>query len=456
LPEGAIDPEPGLSLVTSREGIRALVLESHGWALLKNPISSAARLTDLGLETLARLPRLPLPRGTPPPVKPAPGMDLQSWERWLDEYTGTRLEQGQLGLLVNGEQFYPRLEKAIETATNRISFESFIFDRDDVATDVGDLLKARSSQVQTKVLMDRMGSLAAGFSPPSTPMPDEFVPPPSITEYLREGSDVRVRHFLNPWLSTDHSKVYLVDDAAWLGGMNIGREYRVEWHDLMVEVTGPIVSSFDAGFVRHWAHEGPWGDAGYLAEWLMQARTIRTTNRLAGGPWIPIRRLPTRTLWKPFSAAVLKSIHNARNYIYVENSYLFDRRVIRALVRARFRGVDVRVIMPRVNDFKAGLRSNLVTANFLLKNRVRVFFYPGMTHVKALMVDDWSCVGSGNLNHLSLRLSQEENVATSDQDFAARLKRQLFDPDFAHSYELTEPIPVDWLDILADLAAENL
>ena len=27
--------------------------------------------------------------------------------------------------------------------------------------------------------------------------------------------------------------------VAFLGGMNIGREYRYDWHDLMVEVKGP-------------------------------------------------------------------------------------------------------------------------------------------------------------------------------------------------------------------------
>ena len=65
----------------------------------------------------------------------------------------------------------------------------------------------------------------------------------------------------------------------------------------------------------------------------------------------------------------------------------------------------------------------------------KVYFYPGMTHVKALMVDDWACLGSANLNHLSLRVCQEQNVATSDPAFAARLKRELFEEDFARSYE---------------------
>jgi len=72
-----------------------------------------------------------------------------------------------------------------------------------------------------------------------------------------------------------------------------------------------------------------------------------------------------------------------------------------------------------------------------------------------LLVDDWACVGSGNLNHLSLRLCQEENVATSDPQFTGRLKDELFERDFNRSYELTEPLTVNWLDFLADMVAEN-
>jgi cardiolipin synthase A/B len=124
-------------------------------------------------------------------------------------------------------------------------------------------------------------------------------------------------------------------------------------------------------------------------------------------------------------------------------------------VEARSRGVDVRVVMPCVNDFKAGGRANLVVANYLIENGVRVYFYPAMTHVKAFLADDWALVGSGNLNHLSLRVNQEENVATSDPDFAMRLKKDLFEEDFARSYELDQPISVDWIDLLVDLVLEG-
>jgi phosphatidylserine/phosphatidylglycerophosphate/cardiolipin synthase-like enzyme len=72
-----------------------------------------------------------------------------------------------------------------------------------------------------------------------------------------------------------------------------------------------------------------------------------------------------------------------------------------------------------------------------------------------MLVDDWACLGSGNLSHFSLRLSQEQNIATSDPVFTAKLKRELFDEDFARSYELQRPISVDWVDFLADLILEG-
>jgi phosphatidylserine/phosphatidylglycerophosphate/cardiolipin synthase-like enzyme len=488
--------ERGLGLTATAQSAEALFLEAHGLALLKNPISSAARLADLAVVTVVRFLRLPLPRGhtpppplgepTPPPQagrlwptnrtletislsgsgglgregdgvlsnSPPQGMDLTRWENWLDKYTGTRRELGSLSLLLNGEQFFPRLKQAIAEATNHISLNVYIFDRDDVGVEVADQLKHRATEVPVKVIFDRMGSIAAGLSPPATPLPEDFVPPSSISSYLRNDSRVHVRPFLNPWFSADHSKVILVDGTqAWLGGMNLGREYRYEWHDLMVELHGPVVTSLEDGFRRDWAHAGLLGDLAYFSALLTPPH--HPPAEASSNNWTQVRLLPTKTAWKPFANAVFGALHQARSYIYVENPYLFDKKVVRALVLARARGVDVRVIMPRVNDLKAGGRSNLVTANYLLQKGVRVYFYPGMTHIKAVLADGWSCLGSANLNHLSLRLCQEQNVATSDPAFAAHVKHELFEEDFSHSYELTEPVSVDWLDVLADLVLES-
>jgi phosphatidylserine/phosphatidylglycerophosphate/cardiolipin synthase-like enzyme len=449
--------ERGLSFATTAQGFSALLLESHGLALLKNPVSSLARLGDLGVETVVRFVRLPFPKPSYhyPPLTEGPGMDLGEWEAWLERYTGTRQEEGSLDLLINGERFFPRLKQAIAGATNHIWFNIYIFDKDDVGVCVADQLKERSREIEVKVIFDRLGTISGGAVPPGTPLPEGFTPPTSMYSYLRQDSRVKVRPFLNPWFSSDHEKVLLVDGThAWVGGMNLGREYRYEWHDLMVELQGPVVGFLESRFKRVWAHEGMLGDLAYLAEVLRSPRQAPASPPEGG--WIKVRLLPTKTAWKPFSTAVQHGIAKSRSYIYVENPYLFDKRVIVALARARNRGVDVRVVLPRVNDLKAGGRSNLVVANYLLEHGVRVYFYPGMTHVKALLVDGWACVGSANLNHLSLRVCQEQNVATSDPAFAARLKRELFEEDFARSYELTEPVSTEWVDFLADLLLEGV
>ena len=449
--------ERGFGFANSVRGVGAFVFESHGLALIKNPVSSVARLADLGVATAVQLTRLPLPKPATevPPLAQTNGMDLGEWEKWLNRYTGTRLEDGSLRLLIDGDRFYSSLRQAIAEATNHISMNIYIFDRDDVAVAMADELKQRSSKVRVRVILDQMGTLAAGLLPPATPMPENFVMPSSIVSHLRSDSRVRVRPFLNPWFSTDHQKVYLVDGThAWVGGMNLGREYRYEWHDLMIELGGPVVASLEREFRRDWAHEGLLGDFGYTAALLAPPK--KPAAAAAPDHWMRVRRLPTRTGWKPFSNAVQSALRRAQSYVYIENPYLFDKGVIAELVEARARGVDVRVVMPRVNDFKTGGRSNLIVANYLRQHGVRVYFYPGMTHVKALLVDGWACLGSGNMTHLSLDWSQEQNIATSDPAFAARLKHDLFEEDFARSYELNQSISVDWMDFLADTALEDL
>ena len=455
---GLFEPdEPAVPLAPTFAGFSALIFESHGLALIKNPVSSLGKLANLLIEGGESLIRLPLakPDGPVPPLRHSQGMDLGDWENWLDQHTGTQREYGSLRLLIDGERFFPRLEEAISNSTDHVHINVYMFDNDDVALEVADELKQRSRQVQVHVIIDRLASMAAARIPPATPPAIPYVPPASISHYLRHSSSVHVRPFLNPFCSYDHCKVYLVDGVqGWLGGMNLGREYRFEWHDMMVELQGPVVGALERQFALNWAQEGPLGDLGYLGALLSHAGQVHTN--WGTGPWIQMRLLPTTTLHKHFAKAVFQALRHARSYVYVENPYLFDKRVLGDLVRARNRGADVRVILPHVNDSHTEARAELVAANYLVQQGVRVFFYPGMTHVKALLVDDWACVGSGNLNRFGLRLCQERNVATSDPAFAAQLKRQLFEEDFKHSYELSEPVPVEWIDFLADFVLEGM
>ncbi|HTL17423.1 MAG TPA: phospholipase D-like domain-containing protein, partial [Patescibacteria group bacterium] len=259
--------EPGFPLAPTLQSVSALVFESNGLALIKNPVSSIGRLGNLLVTLCVNLARLPLPKptGPVPPLAQTEGMNLAQWEDWLDQHTGSRREYGSLQLMIDGERFFPQLQQAISNATGHVKMHVFIFDNDDVAVEIANQLKQRSDQVRVEVLLDRMATMSAAKIPPVTPPAKSYEPPASISSYLTEGSKVQVRSFLNAFCSFDHSKVYLVDNRrAWMGGMNIGREYRSDWHDMMVEMQGPIVDSLEYEFKLDWAHAGWLGDLAFL------------------------------------------------------------------------------------------------------------------------------------------------------------------------------------------------
>jgi cardiolipin synthase len=154
--------------------------------------------------------------------------------------------------------------------------------------------------------------------------------------------------------------------------------------------------------------------------------------------------------------AQLEAIQQARRYIYIENAYFDDDTILRDLIRARRRGVDVRVILPGENDSGIMQTSNQIMANKLVENGIRVFAYPRMTHVKAAIYDGWACVGSANFDKMSLRIAQELDVGFSDTASVERLKNDLFETDFKASREITSPVPLNWMDFVTKAFANQL
>ena len=92
----------------------------------------------------------------------------------------------------------------------------------------------------------------------------------------------------------------------------------------------------------------------------------------------------------------------------------------------------------------------------MLEHGIRVYVYPGMSHVKAAVFDGWACLGSANWDKLSFRTNRELNIATSDRATVDELLERLFERDFEAAVELTEPFPERWSDHLAELLADYL
>lgn len=447
---------PGRQLGYSLRLVDALTLRSHVFSALRHPVTMANRLFWLTAHSGTSL----LPRGIAatdaavPPLASGEPMDRDAWERRLDELVGPEQTRGSLEPLIDGEAFFVALVQAIQDARESVDIRLYIFDTDDYGLRIADLLKARSKEVRVRVLVDRLGTMAAGQVPRQSPYYSRRQPPLSIADYLRRDSNVEVRAVDNPWLTSDHTKVIVVDRRlAFLGGMNIGREYRYEWHDLMVAAKGPVVGRLHKDFEKRWAHTGIGGD---LAFFIASLKPEADAGPADAPDFIAIRPLYTRTGDAQILRAQLAAIREAKSRIYIEQPYLSDDELIAELIRARRRGVDVRVVLPTRNDSGFMNSANLLAARAFINNGIRVYGYPGMTHVKAALYDGWATVGSANFDKLSLRINQETNLATSDPRFVDRLARELFEADFARSQEWTEARPVGWGDYIAEFIADQL
>jgi cardiolipin synthase len=379
-------------------------------------------------------------------------MDLAEWEAYLDQAFGKQAQDGQARLLIGGDQFFPRLVDALQNAKKSIEIRTYILDNDDYALSIADLLRERSREAKVRVMLDSLGTQFAQTESPAT-LPESTEKPPPITHYLEAGSKVNVRALTNPWLTGDHTKTMSVDgEVAYVGGMNIGREYRWEWHDLMVELTGPVVEAIDYEFDKTWAHASIAGDVVYPA---FRAKSRPGKAPARDGDY-PIRLLATRPAESQILWAQIDAIRRAKHYAWVENAYFSSTRVMYELAKARHRGVDVRVIMPVEGDTGIMNKSNVIAANTLLEHGVRVYIYPGMSHVKAAVYDGWACLGSANFDKLSLRVNKELNLGISDPGFVEALRRDVFETDMAASAELTEPLPEDLSNTLASILAGQL
>jgi phosphatidylserine/phosphatidylglycerophosphate/cardiolipin synthase-like enzyme len=168
----------------------------------------------------------------------------------------------------------------------------------------------------------------------------------------------------------------------------------------------------------------------------------------------PIRLLLTGPGNYEIFNAQIAAIRRAQSYIYIQNAYFTDDSLLRELVLARRRGVDVRVVIPMETDHGPINRSNVLAVNLMLEHGIRVYLYPGFSHVKAAIYDGWVCFGSANFDRLSLRINRELNVASSAPEISQQLLERLFEPDFRISPELTEPIPERWVDHLVEIIGD--
>lgn len=426
--------------------IYSFLIKSHIFGIVKAPFTSTFRLLSLGKNSLysAMAPLTPDNEGQIPPINEnAQPMDLTAFNAFLDKTISKEVYKGSAELLVNGEEFFPHFLVNANQAQHSIFIRLYIFTTDMYSLSLADMLKRKSQEgTDVRVMVDELNSLLNNKKTPAYYSKD-YVMPKSIASYLKKGSKVKVRKRLNTWATFDHSKVIIIDrDLAYTGGMNFGEEYRYQWHDMMVALRGPVVGKLVKNFYEAWSFNGIGGDFSAAYRKIFSKKS-RPKNAEKPG-MINIRLLYTQPQEAQIFKAQIEAIKRAKKRIYIQNAYFSDDRIVKHLLDARMRGVDVRVILPSENDIGIMAKNNIAMANKLFRNGIKVYFYNGMSHVKAALYDGWAIVGSANFDKMSLFINNEMSLGIDDPTFVKQLETRLFEKDFQDSELMTEEIEMNW------------
>ncbi len=435
------------SLGYSATFIYSFVVKSHLWSVLKAPFTTTHRLGAYATSTVyTLLPPHIWDLNTVPPLNEGDErMNLVAFNNWLDKHINKQRYKARVELLVDGEEYFPHLLLAAQRAQEHIFVRLYIFRADPYGMTVADVLKKRALEdVDVRVLLDELNVVLASDKQPELKTDESFVQPRTIKKYLKQKSPVKVRTHLNPWGTFDHGKVILIDHRlAYTGGMNIGQEYRYTWHDMMIALEGPVVDKLVKNFYKDWSFAGWGGD--YAAAYRQLFSKRHRAQNEATPDMVDVRLLYTKPNDSEIFDTEREAMRRAQKRIYMENPYFSDDRIIKELIDARGRGVDVRVVFPDKNNVGVMDKNNRYIANKLIKNGVRVYFYKGMTHVKAALFDNYAVVGSANVDKMSLYINREMSVGISDATFVKELEMRLFEKDFSNSEELLEPLQIGWL-----------
>ncbi|WP_395739401.1 phosphatidylserine/phosphatidylglycerophosphate/cardiolipin synthase family protein [Prosthecobacter sp.] len=351
-----------------------------------------------------------------------------SFCRTMSHLLGPPLLDGNtVETLENGCQIFPAMLEAIASAQRTITFENFVFAEGEVSRRFARALAERArAGVKVHFLQDAMGCNCLHGA--------------EMEMMKRAGVEVEIYRYmkLTRFNQRTHRKILVVDGrVGFTGGVGISDDWDgdadkpTRWRDTHYRLEGPAVAQLQQAFMDNW----------------METRTVV----LHGDDYFPHLPPVGGTTCQVFKSSagdggenarlmVLLSIAAARRSIRIGNAYFIpDDLIIRTLVAARRRGVEVEIVVPGpLIDEKLARMVSVSHWGPLLRAGVRIYEYgPALYHCKYMVVDGcWSSVGSTNLDNRSLRLNAEANLNVQDTAFAEEHER-LFAKDRAASREIT-------------------
>lgn len=391
---------------------------------------------------------------------PCEPVGTPGFEAALDQYTESRARPAHDCLLLqNGDEAYPAMLELIASATETISFETYIIENDET-TDIffTALKEAAARGVRVRVLVD-----AAGFH-------RSFIA--HLNELSEHGVEARVFNpFFMSWTiirgnNRNHRKILVVDgNRAIVGGINVSDAQTGDgvtgWRDTALRVSGPVAEDAERAFAQTWRQGGrgwvgkplpmaclnPIKDAieaPFLKDDPSAHRGQPAADRSADAP--PADGATVRlvisspdTANSPTYDLAILGVRGARERIDIACAYFVPPlNLQRALLAAAERGVRVRLLLPGVTDVKLVREMGMRFYDRLLAAGVEIYEWPHpILHTKTMAVDGrWIVVGSANMDSRSYFLNYESCLALSDAALARQAHAQ-FDKDIESAVMVT-------------------
>ncbi len=342
----------------------------------------------------------------------------------------TFLDQPEI--LPDTEAYYPRLEEAIDGAEQYIHFQTYVWRPDDVGQRYLDaLVRAAKRGVEVRLLVDELGSPEAKteYFQPLVEAGAEFSW--CLTVHPR-----RNRFFFN---LRNHRKIQIVDSRiAFVGGMNIGREYEGRnkdvgpWHDMQMSVSGPVINELQLTFLDDWAFAtGEQVEGDHL--WCK----AKTQDPI---PAAVIRSGPDREE-QPFLKSFIYLCNHAQKRLDLYTPYFApDEAMLLAIGMAAERGVRVRMIIPTLNEHQYMVDLGRAFYENLMRSGVEFYELPDAVHHAKVYIadDDWVMIGSPNLDIRSIRLNFEVGLL-----FSHRSTVEALDKVYDGFYERSDRVALD-------------
>ena len=335
--------------------------------------------------------------------------------------------------LISGDAAYPLMLQAIRSAKHHIHFQSYIIGHDEIGRKLLEALKEKAEEgIKVRLLFDRFGSTHAYFC--------------GMFRKYRDIENMEIHGWTqaNPFKAQfqinlrNHRKNLVVDGRiGFFGGVNIAEENttskgRKAIRDYHFKVEGPLLHELQLSFLSDW--------------YFMTRESIDTLLSVDLFPRVlSIGKVKARLIDSGPSSppglvgeTFFNAIILAKQQILLVTPYFVPSSdILKALHSAARRGIDVRIVLPKINNHKSAGMASKALFEELMDAGVRIFQRkPPFIHAKAMVIDtSIALVGTANLDIRSLELNYETTILFEDETTVSILK-QMIREDISNSEEL--------------------